>query len=160
MIDMRDDLRLALEADDRDRLDRVIAAGGEDDFETLRALIVDRATPSTFRRKALYAMGRWPAKEEAAIATIGSALPRLDEVERMGAINSLGRIGTEQALDVVLPYAQDPAPDVRRQVAKALDRIGTPRAAAALRDLAAAERVDHVRNRAEDLLRGQRGTGR
>jgi HEAT repeat protein len=158
MIEVPEELRLALEADDRDRLERVIAAGDEEDFETLQALVADGETTSSFRRRALFALGRWPGRGQAAIATIRSSLPRLDEVERMGAINALGRIGTEQALDVVVAYVHDPAADVRRQVAKALDRIGTPRAAAALRDLAASERVDYVRDRAEELLRGKRGT--
>jgi HEAT repeat protein len=160
MIEVRDELRLALEADDRERLERVIAAGDEDDFETLQTLIRDTETPSNFRRKALYALGRWPGKDEEAVTTIASALPQLDELERMAAINALGRIGTEQALEVVIAYVDDPAPDVRRQVAKALDRISTPGAAAVLRDLAANERVAYVRDRAEELLRGQRGSGR
>ena len=157
MIDVRDELRLALEADDRGRLDRIIAAGDEDDFEALQALVRDRETPSTFRRKALDALGRWPGKGEEAVATIEPALPQLDELERMAAIAALGRIGTEQALQVVIAYVDDPAPDVRRQVAKALDRIRTPSASAVLRDLAANERVDYVRDRAEELLRGQQG---
>ena len=159
MIEVRDELQLAFEADERSRLDRIIAAGDEGDFETLQALVRDRDTPSTFRRRALDALGRWPGKDEEAVATIESALPQLDEVERITAINALGRIGTEQALEVVIAFVDDPAPDVRRQVAKALDRIRTPSAAAVLRDLAANERVDYVRDRAEELLRGQRGTG-
>jgi HEAT repeat protein len=159
MVEVRDELRLALEADDRGRLERIIAAGDEDDFETLQALLGDSDAPSNYRRKALYAVGRWPGKGEEAVATIESTLPQLDEVERMAAINSLGRIGTEQALEVVIAYVDDPAPDVRRQVAKALDRIRTPSAAAVLRDLAANERVDYVRDRAQELLRSQRDTG-
>jgi HEAT repeat protein len=136
MIELRHELRLALEAEDRDRLERVVASGDEDDFEDLQALVRDEETPSVFRRTALYALCRWPGKDEEAVETIASVLPRLEEVERMAAVNALGRIGTEQALEVVAARADDPAPDVRWEVAKALDRIGTPSAAAALRDLA------------------------
>ena len=153
MIELRGELQLALQADDRERIDRVIAAGAEEDFETLQALVEDQSTPSSFRRKALDALARWPDKAEETVTTVASALPQLDEVERMGAIKALERVGNEQALEVIAAYADDPAPDVRRQVAKALARIGTPRAVEILRNLAATERVDYVRDRAEGLLR-------
>jgi HEAT repeat protein len=153
MNEERDDLQLALEADDRDRLERTIADGRDSDFDRLRMLVLSDETAPIIRRKALYALGRWPNKGQEATESIGSALPRLDETERMSAIDALGHIGTERALEIVATFVGDPAPDVRRQTVYALDQIGTPQAVAVLREIVAREPVGYVRDRAEQLLR-------
>jgi HEAT repeat protein len=153
MTEVREDLQLALEADDRERLERIIAVGADSDFDTLQALVATEETPTTFRRRALYALGRWHGKEDTAVVTIESVLPRLEEVERMAAMDALGRIGTSRALDAIVAHVDDPSPEVRRLVAKSLARIGSPRAAEVLAHLTSAESVDYVRQRAEQLLR-------
>lgn len=159
MVEIRQDLKLALEADDRERLDRIIADADPDDFATLQGLIESPEASSTYRRRALYALGQWPDRGDEAATAIRAALPRLDEIERIGAVNALGRIGTPAALDAVLEYADDPAPDVRRQVATAVKRIAPPDAEQRLRQLAETDEVEHVRKHAERLLERQGGAG-
>lgn len=145
MIGIPDYLELALEADDRDRLQRIIIEARAADFALLQALVEDADTPPIYRRKAMYALGRWPDRNAAAVATIAAALPHLNELERMTAVDTLGRIGTNAALNMVLDCVVDDDADVRRQVVKALGRIGTTPAIMALKHIAATDRADDVR---------------
>lgn len=163
MIEIPEYLELALAADDRDRLQRIIERAAPDDFALLQALVADDDTPPNYRRKAMFALGQWPGRNDEAVATIAAALPELTELERITAVDALGRIGTEAALDVVLNCVEDDEPDVRRQVVKALDEIGSGRAVAALDRIAASENVDYVRALAEEKVqdaRRRKGGGR
>jgi len=150
MIEIPRYLELALEADDRDRLERLIAEGDESDFDLLQLLVEREDTPPNYRRKAMYALGRWPDRKETAASTIAAAMPKLTELERITAVDALGRIGTDAALNAVMGYAADDDADVRRQVVKALDRIGTAPAVEALDRMAAEDNVDYVRSLAQE----------
>jgi HEAT repeat protein len=58
---------------------------------------------------------------------IRDLLPGLDDHERITAIDALGRLGAEEAVDGILQYAHDESLPVRKFVVRALGRIGTPR---------------------------------
>lgn len=146
MIDIPEHVLLALEADDRDRLQRILAAGDPADFALLRAVVEDDDAPPEYRRKAMYALGRWSGRDDEAVETIASVLPGLGELERITAVNALGRIGSDAALEVTLRYAEDDQAEVRRQVVKSLDRIGSTRAVEALRRIAEQDPAEHVRD--------------
>lgn len=145
MAELREELQLALEADDRERLEILIDEGNREDFEALKTLVEDEQTSSTFRRKAMYALGKWPDRQEEAVELIQRTLPTMDELETITAVSTLGRIGTPRARDVVLEFRDAEEPDVRRQVVNALGRIGTDEALEALRSMVDREEVEPIR---------------
>jgi HEAT repeat protein len=153
MITLPKQLELALNADDADRMNRIIAEANPDHFELLEVLVRDAETPMNYRRRALSALGRWPGRGAEAAAIIAAVLPGLNELERIAAVNALGRVGSEAALEPVLACTADESPDVRLQAARALNQIGTNRALGALDDMATHDGVDYVRDRARRLRR-------
>ena len=153
MTEMRDELRQALEVDESCDLDELIRQQRRDDFEALRGLLRPgpRAGPQLWAR-AVYALGRWG--DPAVVGDIRSLLPALDEDERIGAIDALGRLGTDEAADGVLAYARDDSLPVRKFVARALGRIGTPRARAGLSELRQSDSSEYIRSLAAAELSG------
>ena len=152
MNEISEELQLALEADDRDRLDMIIEKDDPDDFATLLSIVQDEEAPESYRRKSLYAVGEMTDPDGTAVTIIGEALPGMSELERITAVNVLGGIGTAEATEVVIKNATDDAPDVRREVVRSLDRIGTAEAMSSLSAMAAEEEVDYVQEMAEERL--------
>lgn len=152
MIQLSEELELALEADDRARLEQVIEAAEPDDYRTLRELVRDPGTPEMHRRRALYAIGKWPDRDEDAVTEIAAVLPDLGELERITAISTLGRIGSPEAKEVLLEYRDDDAPDVRRQVASSLARYPDDRTIEALHLMAEDDESEAVRAKAERVI--------
>jgi HEAT repeat protein len=153
MADLPEELQLALEADDRHRLDAIIERADPADAERLKGLIAAPETPPTYRRRAMYALSRWPGLGDEAVTLIEQNLPRFDELERITAISSLGRIGTEKAVQAILLRRDDDAPDVRRQVARELGRVATPAALEQLRILESRDKSELVREMATKQLK-------
>ncbi|MFC6939344.1 HEAT repeat domain-containing protein [Salinirubellus sp. GCM10025818] len=157
MVRITEDLRLALEADDPEELEEIIERGDPEDFGTFQELIENEETSTTYRRRALYALGKWPDRETDAVNTIESVLPRLTELERITAVSTLRRIGTSDARELIVSKADDDSPDVRRQVVKGLSRIGDETAMDMLRELAKDDETEHVRELAQEKLRRLQG---
>ncbi|MDX1689215.1 MAG: HEAT repeat domain-containing protein [Candidatus Promineifilaceae bacterium] len=156
MIEIPKEIELALQADDAEPLNELIEEGNPEDFQVLQALARDEDTPPELRRKALYAIGRWQGRNEAAVEAIREALPSLNELERIAALDALGRIGTLAAYEAVMLVQEDVTPDVRRYMVKALHDIGTEPALDALERLAVSDDVEMVRELARQKLQ-QRG---
>lgn len=153
MVRTTEDLRRALEADDSEELEGIIERGHPEDFEALQGLIEDEETPTIYRRRALYALGKWPDRETDSVNVIEAVLPRLTELERITAVSTLGRIGTSDARELMVSKADDDSPDVRRQVVKGLSRIADETAMDTLREFAEDDETAHVRELAQETLR-------
>lgn len=144
MIQIPDELRMALESDDGESLSEIVERKRPRDFDALRELLsLDPSIPPQYRTKALAALGRWG--DPAIVPTIRDLLPELSERERISAIDALGWVGTREALTVVSEYTSDPSPQVRKFVAMALRRIDTREARSALKKMAAEDPEDWVR---------------
>lgn len=151
MVELRNELEGALESDDLGPLERIIEQGDPDDFETLQALVRDEDTSEMYRRRAMTALGKWPDREDQALEVIESVLPGLNEIERITAVSALGRIGTPAARDVLLE-CRDDVPDVRRQAVKALGRIQDEPAETTIREMAAQDESEMVRETALEQI--------
>jgi HEAT repeat protein len=137
-------LLAALEAEESGELARLLSRKRAVDFAALRSLLsLDPSVSSDFRRKAMYALGRWG--DPSVVPEIRRLLPQLDAGERVSALSALGRLGTPEAETAIIEFADDPSPQVRKTAALALRRIGTPEASAKLRHLAASDPVSWIR---------------
>jgi HEAT repeat protein len=161
MVELSEDLELALEAIELGELGRIVREGDPDDFEALRELARAPETSSEHRRRALYALGTWSGREADATEAVRSVLRERDpdEPERVAAAAALGRIGTPDARDLLVELADDDAPDVRRQVVNALARVGDDAARRELRALAEADAASSVREHAAETVRRLEGAG-
>jgi len=139
-----DELARALEAEEAEKLNEIIRAHREGDFESLRGLVsTDPSVDKGYRNKALYALGRWG--NPSVIPDIERVLPELDETGRIAAIDALGQLGAKQALDVVARYSSDPAPQIRKAVVLALSRINAPEAQTRLHEMANGDPEEWIR---------------
>ena len=156
MANISKELQGALESDCARAFQPVILAKKPEDFEALQSLLsLDPAIEPQHRAKAMALLGRWG--DPAPVAAIRRLLPELGETERVTAVDALGRLGTEEALEGVLERSEDSSPHVRKFVARALTRIDTERARTKLKDLADKDSTAYVREYAGKLLakRGQ-----
>lgn len=138
----------ALEADDSGPLDEIIRARRPENWQALRAVVVADEMPLELRRKAIYALGRWGDPE--ATPAIQRAVPRLDERGHIAAIDALGRLGTEDALETIEQFRDDPSPQIRKFVVKALSRIGGTRARVTLDAMADKDPEEWLRKLARE----------
>jgi HEAT repeat protein len=151
MTEIPGDLELALDADESCDLDVIIGQRRPADFEALRSLLrSDPAGGTPHRARAIYALGRWG--DPAIVTTIRDLLPSLDHDERISAIDALGRLGTDEAAEGILRYANDESLPVRKFAALALGRIDTPRARAGLGQLEQADPSNYIRSLAARQL--------
>jgi HEAT repeat protein len=157
MNEIPEHIQTALEADDAELLMAIIRQGDPDDFRVFEELARDAETPPEIRRKALYALGRWPDQEEEALEAIAVALPQLDELERIAALDALGRLAVPQAVGVVMTLAEAGEPDIRRSVVQALDSLGTAEALEAVARFAEDDNSEMVRDVARRALQKKRG---
>lgn len=141
----------ALESDCATDLEYVIREKKQEDFEVLQGFLsLDRSIRSEYRTRALYALGRWG--DSVVVDNIRRILPNLDEAGRISAIDALGRLGTRTALECILDRANDPSPQVRKVVVYALGKSNALEARVKLREIAARDPIDYVRERASKYI--------
>jgi HEAT repeat protein len=143
----------ALESDDAGPLDAIIRRHRQEDFELFRRILNDVNAPELYRMRSMYALGRWG--DPRVVPEIVRAMETLSDRGRISAIDALGRLRAEDALDTLVRYAQHPSPHVRKTVANALARIDTPPAHAELQAIAARDPEDWVRKVALKKTRAQ-----
>jgi HEAT repeat protein len=149
---LSEELELALQADDSGRLQEIIEKGKQEDFGALQSLLTtSEAVNPAYRRKALWALGRWDNPE--VVPRIREIMPQLPEVERIAAVDALGRIGTPEALAGVIAAADDESLDVQRFVVRALGRINTGPATEKLREIEARTSDEDMRQLISKQLR-------
>lgn len=152
MTSISEELLKALESDDACDIGQIIKSRKQKDFEALQSLLsLDPSIKPEHRTKALYAIGRW--SDPSPIAAIRGILPHLDEPGRISAIDTLGRLGTKEALSSIIGCINDPSPQVRKIVVSALGRINMPEARAKLKEIAAKDSVDYIRAHASKYLK-------
>lgn len=146
-------LREALESDCAHGLEPVLQTRENKDFKALQGFLSKQPSTKTkpYRAKAMYLLGRWG--DPAPVKAIRRLLPRLDEMERVTAIDALGRLGTEEALQGVLKCSDDPSPQVRKFVVKALAKLNRPEATQRLKKMSSKDSVNWVRTTASKHLR-------
>jgi len=152
-ISVSNELTRAFEAEEAEQLSEIIRRKKREDFETLRRLVL--AGPDVneaHRQKAIYALGRWG--DAGVIGDIERILPQLAEPGRIAAIDALGRLGTQRALEVIAQYEQDPSAQVRKLVVEACNRIGGTKAEGRLRTIARDDPEEWIRKLALKRLEG------
>lgn len=148
------ELERALDAFEVGALDGIIENKRRRDFEALcRILCEEPATDPVRRQRAIYALGRWG--DSSVVPDIVDALPRLKESHCITAIEALGRLGTKDARKAIERFADNPSPQVRKFVVKALSRIGGRAAEARLQKMVKEGRDDWVRDFAAKRMRAQ-----
>ena len=143
----------ALESDDAGPLDAIIRRQRQEDFELFRRILNDVNAPELYRMRSMYALGRWG--DPSVVPDIVRAMETLSDRGRISAIDALGRLRSEAALDTLVTYAKHPSPHVRKTVANALARIDTPLAQAELQAIAVRDPEDWVRKVAQKKTRAQ-----
>lgn len=144
MAELSKELRAALEAEESGELARLLTRRRSADFQALRSMLsLAPSIPPDFRRKAMYALGRWG--DPSVVPEIRRLLPQLDEGERIAAISALGQLGTQEAVAAVIEFADDRSPQVRKSAALALKRTRSPEAEAKLRDIAVNDPLSWIR---------------
>lgn len=143
MATLPEELELALQADDSERLQAIIEEGEPAHFAALQSLLATESVDPAYRRKALWALGRWGNPE--VVPRIRQIMPQLPEVERIAAVDALGRIGTPEALEGVITAADDESLDVQRFAVRALGRINTAPAIDKLREIETRTTDDDMR---------------
>ena len=142
--DLPPELIVALESDDAGPLDAIIRARRAEDLAQFRRLLSRDDTPEMYRIRAMYALARWG--DPSVVPEIEHAIPKVGERGRIAAIDAMGRLRSEQAIDTIAAFRNDPSPHMRKTVARALSRIGGPRAQQELRVIAEKDPVEWVRN--------------
>jgi HEAT repeat protein len=120
------ELTNAVESDCAHSMEQLMEAKRDQDFTGLLSLLKKDADGSYAKVKALYALGRWG--NQSAAPSIREVIPNLNEIERLTAVDALGRLGSTDALDGVIQLREDPSPHVRKFVVKALSRFKKPKA--------------------------------
>lgn len=151
MPELTNRLRSALESDCAHDLEYVLKAHRLEDLKTLQTLLrMGHTVKSEQLPMVIFLLGRWG--DTTSVAAICNILPNLNESGRISAIDALGRLGTEEALEGVLHYMDDPSPQVRKFVAYALGRSESPRARKALQRIAETDAIEFVRKAASRYL--------
>ena len=141
-----------MEADCAHSVEEVMKAKSKEDFQALQSLLSkDASVKPGQRAKVFYMLGRWG--DPAPVSAIREILPRLDETEKVSALDALGRLGTKEALDGILEHTGDSSPQVRKFAARALARIDRPDAQRKLKEIQAKDPVDYVRNLAAKYVK-------
>ena len=144
MAEVTETLTRALESECARDMCEVIAKRASSDFAQLREVVANDKAPAQERIKAIYALGRWG--DTKAVADIAKAMPKLDELGTITAIDALGRLGSPAALKAVLRHTKAPSPELRKFVIRALGRFTGAEAQRTLQEMHKAEQVPHLRN--------------
>ena len=151
MIQLPDELRQALGADDAEDLMALLKRRRKRDFRALQGLVsVDPVVPPHFRTKALFALGWWG--DPSVVPLIREILPHLDERARISAISALGHIGSQEAVVEIAEHLGERSDQVRKAAVAALSRADTPEAREKLRQVASDDPVPWVRELAARKL--------
>ncbi len=143
------ELTNVLESDCAHSMEPLMEAKRSEDFENLVGLLDQDVGESFSKVKALYMLGRWG--DAKAAAAISKVLPGFNELERVAAIDALGRLGSAPALVSVITLKEDPSPNVRKFVAKALSRFNKPKADKELKFIEENDKEAFVREYATKL---------
>ena len=138
------ELERALGAFETEALDKIIAQKRPEDFQVLHNLVALEADVNpNQRQRAIYALGRWG--DASVVPDIVKLLPTLKESHCITALEALGRLGTQEACEAVMSFADHPSPQIRKFVVAALSRIGGPAAEERLRQMGREDREGWVR---------------
>jgi HEAT repeat protein len=149
------ELREALESFESCPLDEIVERNRTQDFEALREFAASGAPELDLRQRAVQGLGKW-GKSQAVPAIVSFlATPGLEPLHRVTAVEALGRLGTKPARDAVIEHADDPSPDVRKFVVRALGQIGDATSKAKLRGMAKSEPRDWVKKLAADYAQAK-----
>ena len=143
-----EELRNALTSDCAHSMEPLLEKKQSSDFDELLNLV---SFGSENRRRALFLLGVW--EDSRAITPITKVLPELAEVEQMAAINALGRIGTDEAIENLAQFAKSESVDVKRITLQALGRVNTDRARNILEEVTATDPDQFVKEYARGILR-------
>ena len=144
------ELTQAIESDCAHAMEALMQAKRKEDFDSLLELLEQDVDESNAKVRALYALGRWG--DNKATTVIVKALPSFNELERVTAVDALGRMGGTDALDSVITLKEDPSPNVRKFVVRALSRFKKVKADKELKSMIANDKEEFVRNYASKLL--------
>lgn len=150
MNDYSAELKDALQSDCAHSMEPLMEARNPQDYADMLALLSGDSSDQA-RARVLFTLGRWG--DSKAVPEIRKALPTLDEVGRLTAIDALGRLNTAPALEGVLELTNDPSPHVRISVLKALSRFDKPKAARSLQKMMESEKEKFVKEYAKKILR-------
>ncbi len=151
-------LKQALQVFETGELDLIVKKKRRDHFDALRSLLsLDSGVEPEHRQRAIYALGRWG--DTSVVPDLVSLLPRLDESERITALDALGRLDTKEARTAVETCADDPSPQVRKFVVTALRRLGGPDAESRLRWIAKEDGEGWIRDLAQSAVKSRKSSG-
>jgi HEAT repeat protein len=151
-------MQRALDSDCADDLNEIILAKRKADFDGLRRLISTEAdVEPRYRTLAIYALGRWG--NEAVVDDILQVLPDLDDTGMLTAMDSLGRLGSQKALQGVLEHADDPSPQVRKFAIRALGRFELPAARVKLMEINEKDSDQQLRDLARKYIDREQKSG-
>jgi len=140
----------ALASDCAHSVEEVLEAKRAKDHTDLIAVIGKDSADTSAKSRALYVLGRWG--DTAAVEPIAKALPNLDELGRVSAIDALGLLNTAKAMDTIVSLADDSSPHVRKFVARALARFSKPKAESTLKHMEKKDQEGFVRQQAKKSL--------
>jgi HEAT repeat protein len=144
-MELPEELRRALEADDAEDFQLLLRHRRPEDREALLALLTtDPSVPADHRTKALYGLGQWG--DPTVVPAIARLLPDLDVRGRIAALSALGRLPTPESVTALTEHVHDASPQVRKTAVVALSKSDAPEARATLQEVAAAEPVPWVRD--------------
>lgn len=148
MIDLPDELRDAIDADDAEDFNRLLKRRRQKDFRALQALVPPNPdVPAHYRTKALHGLGLWG--DPSVVPMITRVLPQLDERGRISALSALGRIGNEEAISAISDSVTDRSEQVRKAAVMALAEADSPAARETLRDVATRDPASWIRELAQ-----------
>ncbi len=140
----------ALTSDCAHSVEDVLKAKRAKDHTDLIELVSKDSANSEAKSRALFVLGRWG--DSAAVAPIAKALPDLDEVGRVSAVDALGLLNTAKAMDAIVTMSDDSSPHVRKFVARALARFSKPKAESTLKTMEKIDQEGFVREQAKKSL--------
>lgn len=138
-------LAKALDSDCLLDICQVINRKNPDELSTMKSMVkLDKSVDPRRRQKSIYALGRWG--DESAATPILNVLPKLEESERITAIDSLGRLKAVEAVDQIIGNAENESLIVRKTVVRALGRIRTDKAKKELEKIKETDPSPYIRN--------------
>ena len=144
-------IQKAFDSDDPCELNSIIQEKRQEDFISIRSLIDPQTNVDTdLRGKALYAVGRWG--DSSCVKDIVSLLPKLDENTLISAIDALGRLGTDEALDAVTSYSKHESLQVRKFVVRAAERFPGEGARRAIERIGSDDESDVIKSLVKKVL--------
>ncbi len=133
-----------LESECAHSVESVLSTKSPEHFQQLLEVLGEEAIGDNAKAKVLYTLGRWG--DEAAVPVITQALPMLEEISRISAVDALSRLDSAKAVEAIASLAEDTSPYVRKFVAQSLVGSKKAQATKVLKAMQAKEKVEFVRN--------------